>query len=160
VSNPGPPLPGEFTIQSTLRQHFGDRYAMTWLTSPHQPDGGDRRVVVAVVSPSDGDRSFVRSIPDIGDRVIVVGSKYSATQLDQFQATLAPLLSSSSSSGQPIITSTGQEVRDENFTATGSPVLRVGVTACDPGLIQRITALVPADVVQLRLEDPIRAVGG
>ena len=53
MSNPGPPLPGEFTIQSTLRQHFGDRYAMTWLTMPHQSDGSDRRVVVAVVSPRD-----------------------------------------------------------------------------------------------------------
>jgi hypothetical protein len=152
-----PDLPGQFTVQSTLRQHFGDRFSMVWLTTPQQPDGSDRRVVVAAVSPTDDDRSFVRSVPDIGERIVVVASKYSATQLDQFQSNLAPLISSSSSaSGQPIVVSTGQEVRDENFTQTGSPAVSVGVTACDPTLIQRIVALVPADVLQLQIEEPIR----
>ena len=36
----------------------------------------------------------------------------------------------------------------------------VGVTACDPALVQRIVALVPADVLQIQIEEPIHTVGG
>jgi hypothetical protein len=161
VANPNlPDLPGQLTVQSTLRDHFGDRFAMVWVTTPHQSDGSDRRVVVAVVSPSDDDRAFVRSIPDIGGRIVVVASKYSAAQLDQFQSDLSPLISSpsASSSGSPIVVSTSTGVRDDNFTQTATPVVAVGVTACDPALIERITAVVPTDVLQLQIEEPIRNV--
>jgi len=163
VANSGPPLlPGEFTVQSTLRDHFGERFGMVWLTRPKQPDGSDERVIVAVVSPSDGDRAYVRSIPDIGGRIDVVESKYSDAQLQQFQSDLAPFMSEStvSSSKAAAVVSTGSSVRDENFTETGEPVVTVGVTACDPVLIQRLVALVPSDVLQLEIEQPRQALTG
>ena len=135
---------------------------MVWLTRPKQPDGSDERVIVAVVSPSDGDRAYVRSIPDIGGRIDVVESKYSDAQLQQFQSDLAPFMSEStvSSSKAAAVVSTGSSVRDENFTETGEPVVTVGVTACDPVLIQRLVALVPSDVLQLEIEQPRQALTG
>jgi len=127
---------------------------LAWSTTPQQPDGSDQRIVVAVTSPTSEDTAFVRSIPDIGDRIVVVPSPYSAAQLSEFQSKLGSLMTGNFSSDEPRVVSTGQQVRDDNFTETGSPVIGVGVTACDPTLIDRIAALVPADSVQIRIQSP------
>jgi len=154
--------PGEFDLDITLKEHFGSRYVLMWLSTYAEPDAADQRLVVAIYEPAPGDAAWVTALPYVGTRSVVVPSARSAAELTGFSTAVtgafpvaAPLegqvgspppTADPSAPAAVTIVGLSPSVRAPD----GHPVVEVGVSRCDASLLQELATLVPADALVVR----------
>jgi hypothetical protein len=148
----GADWPPTFDMEGALRDHFGERFSMMWMTSFRKPDQSDQRLIVGLVAPTAEDRDHVATLPVRGGRVDVVATTFSEAQLQGYKSVLTPMIDGAD--GESSMWGIGLGLRDANASAVGQPAVIVYVTACDPELMHRIASLVPADAVQAWASSP------
>jgi hypothetical protein len=137
----GAAWPPGLDMEGALRDHFGDRFSMMWMTHAREADLSDQWLIVGLVAPTQEDRDYVATLPVIGGKVQVAATTFSETQLRRYQSVLVSMIGDRSMWG------VGFGLRDAGGSAA-EPAVIISVTACDSKLMQSIASLVPPDAAQ------------